>query len=173
MGLETSRKYRVIWNHPAIIHYHSVEIEGESTVIRGPPSVLRITIVTCLSLPNKRFGIPLAAGSIGHAGCVPVQTATRSMDHAGLYDLIEVGVTIWVRDLYSNDVVNLLCHNLGLQPQENVNVRETSLLPLHGVHEAPQISKDASLGQKRHHLFDHELEDSPYNVVTVMGFLAR
>ena len=106
----------------------------------------------------------LGTFAIFHARTVPVERST-AVDHMGHHHLVQLLVFLLTRNLSANHQINVIRLDLVIRskPQEDMYMRETTLLVLNGVQEGLHLSK-SSLFQELHELFVLLMEDTGYDI---------
>src|SRR5882762_3476633 len=144
----------VIRNDIAIVKGLTFGIGIGSTVVGS--GIFWITVITIAGFGTEDLSIVLAALSINHTGSFFVCLATGTMHHALCDCGIESGMGNRVRDLSRDDGVDMSSitnFKVLLQKDEEMDVRQTTLLKLDGEDESLNIPKEAVL-----YVFEHGLD---------------
>jgi hypothetical protein len=135
--------------------------------------IFRITIFAEAGLRTEDLWKVLATLSIDHAGCGWEFRTARTVHHALSDSGIEGGMGNGIRDLSRDDGVDVSCITYfeGLpQKDEEMDVRQTTLLKLYGEDKALNIPKETFL-----YVFQHGLDllgkDACHYVRTIRGGL--
>ena len=119
-------------------------------------SILQITILAQAGFSTEILWIMLAALSFDHARCIWEFRATGTMDHALGNSGIEDRVSDWIWDLSRDNGVNVTYITYFeplLQKEQEVDVRQTTLLELYSEDKPLDISKHPRLYIVKHGLY--------------------
>jgi len=125
-----------------------------STIVRS--GIFRITIFTKVGFWIEGLWKVLVALSINHAGSIWEFWTARTMHHALCDHGIEGRMGNWVRDLSRDDGVDMssITYFEGLpQKDEQMDMRQTTLLKLYGEDKALNIAEETTLCVFEHGLY--------------------
>ena len=148
------RKIRIIWHYITVIAGVTTRVGGGPTIIGS--SILRITILAQVGFSTEILWIMLAALFFDHARCIWEFRATGTMDHALGSCGIEDRVSDWIWYLSRDNGVDVMCiayFELLLQKEQEVDVRQTTLLELYSEDKPLDISKHPRLYIVKHGLY--------------------
>ena len=122
------------------------------------------------------LGKPFGALAILHAGSIGILWTTGSMDHILHHQLMKLRMGVRIRNLSREELVKFIRSlKLGIRMEEDdeMGVRQATLLELIGVAIANGLSQTSCLHNVFEHLVALHVKDSTDNVWTIPRLLAR
>ena len=177
MALVLAQEVWVVRHDPTAIYICESAVpphgRNDRSVLRAAVLGVAVSVGVCsfAELCRKSF----RAFSVLHAHAPRVEVAARAVDHVSLDEIEELGVFVWVRDLGRYELVNVLggARFVGcvLEDDEDVNVRQASLLVLDRPGVARDLSEDVALEKVLDKFFQLEAKHARDDVRTIGGLL--
>ena len=136
---------------------------------------MRIAIYREWCLLIEVLGVVLAANSINHAHGMWIEVSTGAVNHAGLDDIIELRLIIWIWDLGSDHAVNVmrvLQLAVSLQDDEQMRMRKATFLKLDHMNRGHRFPQDMLLVDVFKKFVELFFEHPSYQIWSVFSTLS-
>ena len=186
MAVVSERDPWVVFHHPAVVHLicdpSPLNVDSSTPIIGSPSPVLWVGVTLIYDcVGTQQLGEILAALSINHAGRVPVEVATWTMNHVGQHDPIQPfellpclfhlsSIRMWWQ-LSTDSCIDMGCHSQSIflmKDYQNMNMEQASFLELY----YPQIRRHHTKDFAFHYVIDElvllHLEYSCYQIWLVL-----
>ena len=142
-----------MWNNPLIGDYHlfsaaDLQLTRLAAILGHTATVEWITILACLRVLEKGSWKALNAFAVLHAWGIAIQMTAGAMHHLCTDCVEQLWIKFLVWEFGRNDGVNAIRVKFLLEPDQGMRVRQTSLLPLYGIHPTGDVSKDLTFLDK-------------------------
>lgn len=161
----------VVGHHIAVFSHQTYLVSP--TIVPPPVGWIAIDVLCCLI--TERLGEVVLALPIFHADTAGVLHTTGSMNHAGLDQVVQLQVLLWIWNLGRDELVNVIsCPEfvLSSQDDQDVTVWQACLLELDDMHMSHRHTKNVAVLDVTEEFCEVEVEDPRHQVRTMLFTLS-
>ena len=167
---------REVW----VVRYNSSVIVDKSVLDKGTTVVASSVDRVAILVHNGRFregsGIAFGAFAILHTLSTGFDSSARPMHHTLRDDAVEVRLLVAIRNFSADDGINVLDGLrlvLGMQDDQDVGMRQATLLELYNVHSSHNSTQNMLVKQVLAKSVEFEFEDPRDDLGAFLSGLAR